>query len=66
MAQSKINVSGMTGKEDADRLVEQTSSVVGVRFVNANFEQGFVVVTHTDQFDEGAYKEAVKAAGFGA
>lgn len=66
MAQSKINVSGLTSKEDADRLVEQTSAVAGVRFVNVNVEQGYVVVTYGDGFSEDAYKEAVKAAGFSA
>lgn len=66
MAQSKINVSGMTSKTDGDKLAEQTSSVAGVRFVNANHEQGYVVVTHTDDFDENAFKAAVNAAGFSA
>ena len=66
MAQSKIDVSGMTSKQDGDRLVEATSNVAGVRFVNANHEGGYVVVTHTDDFDAAAYKAAVNAAGFGA
>lgn len=66
MAQTKITVGGMSGKADADRLVEQTSSVAGVKFVNANFEGGYVVVTHGDDFDEAAYKAAANAAGFSA
>lgn len=66
MAQSKINVSGMSSKADGDKLVEQTASVAGVRFVNANHEQGYVLVTHTDEFDENAFKAAVNAAGFSA
>lgn len=66
MAQTKITVTGLTSKADGDKLVEQTSSVVGVRFVNANHEQGYVVVTHSEEFDEGAFKAAVTAAGFGA
>lgn len=56
----------MTSKTDGDKLAEQTSSVAGVRFVNANHEQGYVVVTHTDDFDENAFKAAVNAAGFSA
>lgn len=64
MAQTKITVSGLSSKADGDKLVEQTSSVVGVRFVNANHEQGYVVVTHGDDFDENAFKAAVTAAGF--
>lgn len=66
MAQSKIAVSGMTGKSDADRLVEHTSSVAGVKFVNANPDEGYVVITHGDNFDEAAFKAAVVAAGFSA
>lgn len=66
MAQSKINVSGMSSKEDADKLVEKTSSAKGVKFVNANFEQGYVIVTHGDDFDEAAFKSAVADAGFSA
>lgn len=65
MAQSKITVTGMSGKPDGDRLAEQTSSVKGVKFVNVNPEGGYVVVTHGDDFDEAAFKDAVKAAGFG-
>lgn len=56
----------MTGKSDADRLVEQTSSVAGVKFVNANADDGFVIVTHGDDFDEAAFKAAINAAGFSA
>lgn len=56
----------MKSKQDGDRLVEETSSVAGVKFVNANHEEGYVVVTHGDNFDEAAFKTAVKAAGFGA
>lgn len=66
MAQSKITVTGMGGKADADRLVEQTSSVKGVKFVNANPDENYVVVTHGDDFDEAAFKAAINAAGFSA
>jgi len=66
MAQSKIDVGGMSSKQDGDRLVEATSNVAGVRFVNANHEGGYVVVTHTDDFDPAAYKAAVNATGFSA
>ncbi|MDK4687866.1 hypothetical protein [Kingella negevensis] len=66
MAQSKITVSGLKSKEDGDRLVEKTSSLASVKFINANHEGGFVIVTHGDDFDEAAFKAAVNAAGFGA
>lgn len=65
MAQSKITVTGMTSKQDGDKVAEQTSSVAGVKFVNVNYEAGFVIVTHGDDFDEAAFKAAVTAAGFG-
>ncbi|ULJ61336.1 hypothetical protein [Wielerella bovis] len=66
MAQSKIMVSGMNSKQDGDKVAEQTSNIAGVKFVNANHEQGFVIVTHGDDFDEAAFKAAVAAAGFSA
>ncbi|WP_032137562.1 hypothetical protein [Kingella negevensis] len=66
MAQSKITVSGLKSKEDGDRLVEKTSSLASVKFINANHEGGFVIVTYGDDFDEAAFKAAVNAAGFGA
>ena len=56
----------MGSKQDGDRLAEQTAGVAGVRFVNANHEEGYVVVTYGDGFDEAAYKAAVNAAGFTA
>lgn len=64
MPQCKISVSGMNSKQDGDRLVAETEKVAGVRFVNANHEDGYVVVTFGDGFDEAAYKAAVGAAGF--
>ena len=65
MAQSKMTVSGLNGKEDAEKLVNATADVSGVRFVNVNLAQGFIVVTYSDDFDEAAFKAAVTAAGFG-
>lgn len=65
MPQSKMSVSGLNGKEDAEKLVNATADVSGVRFVNVNLAQGFIVVTHSDDFDEAAFKAAVTAAGFG-
>lgn len=66
MAQTKIIVAGMSSKVDGDKLAEQTGSVAGVKFVNANHEQGYVVVTHGDDFDVDAFKAAINAAGFSA
>ncbi|WP_304334617.1 hypothetical protein [Conchiformibius steedae] len=66
MAQSKITVGGLKDKGDADKLIAQTEAVAGVRWVNVNVDAGFVVVTHTDAFDDAVFKAAVAAAGFTA
>ena len=44
MAQSKITITGLSNKADADKITENTASVVGVKFVNVNYEQGFAMV----------------------
>lgn len=66
MAQTKIDVGGLSTKADGDKLAEQTSGVAGVKFVNVNHEQGYAVITHGDDFDLAAFKAAVAAAGFSA
>ncbi|QMT31283.1 hypothetical protein [Alysiella filiformis] len=66
MAQTKITITGLNNKADGDKLAEQTSGVVGVKFVNVNHEQGYAVVTHGDDFNVDNFKAAVAAAGFGA
>ena len=66
MAQSKITITGLSNKADADNITENTASVVGVKFVNVNYEQGFAMVTHGDDFDAEAFKAAVNNLGFTA
>lgn len=66
MAQSKIAVNGLKDKGDADKLVAQTEHIEGIRWINVNVEDSYVVVTHTDAFDEAVFKAAVVAAGFTA
>lgn len=66
MAQTKIDITGLSSKADGDKLAEQTAGVAGVKFVNVNHEAGYAVVTHGDDFDAAAFKAAVAAAGFGA
>lgn len=66
MPQTLIQVSGMKDKADSDRLVEKGETVAGVKMVNANHEDGRVVVTHGDGFDEAAFKAAVSELGFSA
>ena len=64
MPQWKLNVSGMTSKEDSSKLIAQAEAVENVRMVNANFETGVVVVTHGEGLDEAAVKKAITEAGF--
>lgn len=66
MAQTKIDITGLSNKADCDKVAEQTAAVAGVKFVNVNHEAGYAVVTHGDDFDVAAFKAAVVAAGFGA
>lgn len=65
MAQSTITVTGMKDTADSDRLIDRIVSVAGIRFVKPNHEDGYVVVTHDNSFDEAEFKQAVEAAGFG-
>ena len=64
MPQWKLNVSGMTSKEDSRKLIAQAEAVENVRMVYANFETGVVVVTHGEGLDEAAVKKAITEAGF--
>lgn len=64
MPQWKLNVSGMTSKDDSRKLIEKAEAVENVRMVNANFETGVVVVTHGEGLDEAAVKSAITEAGF--
>lgn len=66
MPQMLIQVAGMANKTDADRLVVTGEGVPGVKMVNANHEDGRVVITHGDGFDVEAFKAALNAAGFSA
>lgn len=65
MPQLKLDVTGMSSKDDSKKLIEAVEAVANVRMVNANFETGVVVVTHGDGLDEGAVKTAITGAGFG-
>jgi hypothetical protein len=64
MPQMLIQVSGMNNKTDGDRLVLKGETVAGVRMVNANHDDGRVVITHGDGFDLEAFKAALSAEGF--
>ena len=61
MPQMKLNVTGMSGQEDARKLIAKAEEVPNVRMVNANFE---TVVTHAEGMDVEAVKKAIADAGF--
>ena len=64
MPQMKLDVTGMSSKEDSRKLIEQAEAVPNVRMVNANFETGVVVITHSEGLDVDAVKKAIADAGF--
>ena len=64
MPQILIHVSSMKHKTDGDRLVAKGETVAGVRMVNANHDDGRVVITHGDGFDIAAFKAAMTEEGF--
>ncbi|WP_346265211.1 MULTISPECIES: hypothetical protein [Eikenella] len=64
MPQTLIQVSGMKHKTDEDRLVLKGETVAGVRMVNANHDNGRVVITHGEGFDLETFKAAISAEGF--
>lgn len=66
MPQMLIQVAGMANKTDADRLVAKGETVAGVKMVNANHEDGRVVITHGEGFDVEALKAALNGEGFSA
>lgn len=57
MSQSQFNLT-VADQAAADALVAKTENIAGVKFVNINVEKGTVVVTHSDDFDEAAFKAA--------
>lgn len=57
MPQTKYDLK-VASKTEAEEFVKKTETVQGVKFVNVNIEQGSVVVTHDDSYDEAAFKSA--------
>ncbi|WP_131668706.1 hypothetical protein [Psychrobacter pygoscelis] len=56
MAQTKYD-HAIDSKDAADQLVEKTSNIQGVKWVNVNVGSS-IVVTHDDSYDEEAFKAA--------
>ncbi|WP_367111119.1 hypothetical protein [uncultured Psychrobacter sp.] len=46
----------IANKDAADKLVADTNNISGVKWVNVNIEQGTIVVTHSEDYDEAAFK----------
>lgn len=55
MAQTSYDLP-VADQSAAKDLVEATSDIAGVKWVNVNLEKGTVVVTHSDDFDEAKFK----------
>ncbi|MFD1245215.1 heavy-metal-associated domain-containing protein [Paralysiella testudinis] len=66
MPQTLVNIGGISGKADADKLVGAGEALNGVKLVNVNFEDGRVVITHEAGFDVEAFKKAATDLGFSA
>lgn len=58
MPQTKFDAK-VADQAAADQIVSKAEGVADVKFVNVNLEQGTIVVTHGDDFDESAFKSAV-------
>ncbi|ELA09528.1 hypothetical protein MOMA_03960 [Moraxella macacae 0408225] len=59
MPQVKYENVKVADKAAAEDLTKKLEGVVGVKFANVNHETGVVVVTHGDDYDEGAAKSAM-------
>lgn len=58
MPQTKYDVS-VTDKARADEIIKQAEEIKGVKFVNINPDNGSIVVTHSEDFDETAFKAVI-------
>ncbi|WNP27447.1 hypothetical protein RNZ41_10325 [Moraxella sp. DOX410] len=57
MPQTKYDLP-IADQATADEIIKKTEDIKGVKFVNIN-PNGTIVVTHSDDFDEAAFKTAV-------
>lgn len=56
MPQTKYDVK-ISDKDKAEEIKKNTESVQGVKFVNVNIDH-CIVVTHSEDYDEAAFKAA--------
>lgn len=66
MPQTKLQITGMSSREDAKKIIEKGETIDKVRMVNANHETGVVVITHFEDFDPASFKSAITDLGFSA
>ncbi len=58
MPQTKYDIQ-IINQEVARELIKKIETVKGVKFVNVNMEDGSVVVTHSQDYDETTFKQIV-------
>lgn len=56
MPQTKYDVK-ISDKSRADEIIKNTETIKGVKFVNVNIDH-CIVVTHSEDYDEAAFKAA--------
>ena len=66
MPQTLINISGIGGKADAEKLVDAGEALNGVKLINVNVNDGRVVITHEAGFDVETFKQVATNLGFSA
>ena len=55
MPQTSYQVA-ITDREVAEKINKEGSDVQGVKWININSDNGTIVVTHGDDYDEAAFK----------
>lgn len=58
MPQTKYDVQ-ISDKALAEEIIKKTEELKGVKFVNVNADNGSIVVTHGDDFDEAEFKAII-------
>ena len=66
MPQTLINIGGISGKADAEKLVNAGEALNGVKLINVNINDGRVVITHEAGFDVETFKKLAADLGFSA
>lgn len=52
---------GISDKDTADQIISDGNNVQGVKWININTEKGLIVVTHSEDYDEAAFKSIAGA-----